>query len=70
MKKIITFLFCTAVVSSAFSQTNSCNWKNKNINVEYYGNSNDHTNYGYRNIINQRDLEIQKVNDQNNWQVQ
>jgi len=69
MKKIITLLFCTAVMSSAFAQTDSPDWKNKNTNVDYYGNSNDYHNFDYQNIINQRDQEIQKVNYQNDWQV-
>jgi len=66
MKKIITFLFCATVISSAFAQTDSRDWNSRNKNVDDYGNSN---NYRYQNIINQRDQEIQKMNYQNNWQV-
>jgi V8-like Glu-specific endopeptidase len=69
MKKIITFLFCTSVISSAFAQTDSRDWNSRNANVNDYGNSNDYHNYDYQNIINQRDQEIQKMNYQNNWQV-
>ena len=60
MKKIITLLFCTAVISSAFAQTYSRDWKNRNTNADYYGYSNH--NNDYQNIINQRDQRIQKVN--------
>ena len=85
MKKIITFLFCTAVISSAFAQTDNQSCNEKNTNSDYYNNSMNYQ-YGdkqydykkdfgyyhndeYQNIINQRDEEIQKVNYQNEWQV-
>ncbi|HEX7457765.1 MAG TPA: hypothetical protein VF301_04950 [Ginsengibacter sp.] len=69
MKKIITFLFCTGIISSAVAQNDSRDRKNINTNVGYYSNANNQQNFDYQNIINQRDQEIQKVNYQNDWQV-
>jgi hypothetical protein len=84
MKKIITFLFCASVFSSAFAQRDN-NWNNRNTTV-VYGNS----NYGPKNYqqdndrdnrfdkkyyqnnkyaIQQRDMEIQKVNYKYDIQV-
>ena len=92
MKKIITFLFCASILSSAFAQRDN-NRNNKNA-VVVYGNS----NYGQKNYqpgyssdsrfdredkkyyqtspyqnnkyaIQQRDMEIQKVNSKYDFQV-
>lgn len=41
MKKIITFLFCTAVLSSAFAQRDYCDRNDRNTSAVTYGNSND-----------------------------
>ena len=60
MKKIITFLFCTGIISSAVAQNDSRDRKNINTNVGYYSNANNQQNFDYQNIINQRDQEIQK----------
>ncbi|MDQ6903981.1 MAG: hypothetical protein M3139_13330 [Bacteroidota bacterium] len=66
MKKIFTFLFCTAIISSAFSQTNFHEAKYISLNKSHAINA---SNSPY-NLINERDQEIDEINDQNNYQVQ
>ena len=66
MKKIFTFLFCTAILSSAFSQTNFRQAKYRNTTTR---NKINVSNSPY-NLINQRNQEIDEVNDQNNYEVQ
>lgn len=63
MKKIITFLFCTVFFSSAFAQTGRPDWNNRK-GVAY---NNDAY---YKDVIFQRNQEIEKINYQNNYQVQ
>ena len=41
MKKIITFLICTAVLSPGFAQKDHRDWNDRNTSVITYGNSND-----------------------------
>jgi hypothetical protein len=62
MKKIFTFLVCTAIISSAFAQSNypSCNEQDPHAHDHAY---NDDPRY-------QRDQEIEQLNYQNNLQVQ
>lgn len=62
MKKIFTFLFCTVIISSAFSQADKQYAFNKNSNP-YYQTSYNHARY-------ERDNEINKVNYFNNIRVQ
>ncbi len=62
MKKIFPYLFCTALISSAFSQADNHYPFNKNFNT-YNANSNSRTRY-------ERDREIRKVNFFNNIKVQ
>ena len=66
MKKIFTFLFCTAILSSAFSQTNVREAKYRNTNASYITTLSSSP----YNLINQRNQEIDEVNDENNYQVQ
>ena len=58
MKKIITFLFCITIISSAFAQNDIWNKKNRS------GYNNDDNN-----IIWKRDQEIQKINYQTDCRV-
>lgn len=62
MKKIFTFLFCTAIISSAFSQSGNQYVFNTTPNA-YYHNS-------YNDARYERDREIDKINYINNLQVQ
>ncbi len=66
MKKIFTFLFCTAIISSAFSQTNFHKAKYINSNKSYAVNASS----SLYSLINQRNQEIDEINDQNNYEVQ
>lgn len=66
MKKIFTFLFCTSILSSAFSQTNLRQAKYKNTNTSYITN----VSSSPYNLISQRSQEIDEVNHENNYQVQ
>jgi len=62
MKKIFTFLFCTALISSAFSQVDNQYEFNRTYD-SYNANSNSRHRY-------ERDREIRKVNFFNNIKVQ
>ncbi len=66
MKTTFTFLFCTVIFSSCFSQTNFRQAKYRNTNTSYV------TNVSSRpyNLINQRNQDIDEVNDENNFRVQ
>jgi hypothetical protein len=81
MKKIISIIFCSAIISGAFAQNDNGDFYEKNSNGYYIDHPNDHDyNYysgSYRNdranknqVFFQREEEIQKVNDENNYQVQ
>ena len=60
MKKIITLLFCTAVLTSAFAQTNNRHWnKQYNNNVYQKGNR-----------ISERNIQIQRVITHYNYKIQ
>lgn len=56
MKKIFTFLFCTALVSSAFAQDDRHGWNDRPDNKNYSVYQNDNFG-GY-----QRDKQIEKIN--------
>jgi len=62
MKKIFTFLFCTAIISSVFSQAGNQYAFNKNSNP-YYRTS-------YNGARYERDREIDRINYFNNIRVQ
>lgn len=66
MKKIFTFLFCTAIISSAFSQTAYRQAKYRSAVTSYRINA---VNSPYE-LINQRNREIDEINEQNNYDVQ
>lgn len=66
MKKIFAFLFCTSILSSAFSQTNLRQAKYRNTKTSYITN----VSSSPYNLIKQRNQEIDEVNDENNYQVQ
>jgi Skp family chaperone for outer membrane proteins len=77
MKKIFTLLLSLIIVTSSFAQVNYNVHGAKNTNTNYYASSNDRDHYRtqsnsriYRNIVEQRDREIQNVNDLNNYKVQ
>ncbi len=62
MKKIITLLFCTAILSSAFAQKhNRDDWKRNNNHTVY-----QNTRYS----IAQRDQMIQRVNREYDYKIQ
>jgi hypothetical protein len=60
MKKIITLLFCTAVLTSAFAQRNNRNW-NRQYNNNVYQNG---------NRISERNMQIQRVVAHYNYKIQ
>ena len=79
MKKVITFLFCSAVLSSAFAQTGRHGWDDRNANNNSYGNAT--VDHGYQNdhdrdrdkrrySIFQRDMQIQRVSRQYDYQIE
>ena len=82
MKKIITLLFCTAVLSSAFAQKNNRDdWKNNNNNrnEDQYNNNhhddwkrdNGHTVYqNTRYSVAQRDQVIQRISREYDFKMQ
>ena len=78
MKKVITFLFCTAVISSAFAQPGRHDWDDRNTNNNSYGNASAY-DHGYQNNhdrdrrrynIFQRDMQIQRVSRQYDYQIE
>ncbi len=81
MKKIISIIFCSAIISGAFAQNDNRDFYEKNSNGYYNDHPNDH-DYNYQSAkysdehVNknqaffQREEEIQRVNDENNFQVQ
>ena len=56
MKKIFTFLFCTALISSAFAQDDRHSWNDRPDNRNYAVYQNDNFN------AYQRDKQIEKIN--------
>jgi hypothetical protein len=81
MKKIITMLFCTAVFTSAFAQTNrhDADDRNKNVNTTWNSNSNqrgydkdhdrDRSDKRYNNN-SQRDIQVQRITQQYDYRIQ
>ena len=81
MKKIISIIFCSAIIFDAFAQNDNRDFYEKNSKGYYNDHPGDHDyNYhtgAYRNdrvnknqAFFQRKEEIQRVNDENNYQVQ
>ena len=62
MKKIITLLFCSALITSAFAQTNHRSGRNDN---RY-----DNSRTVYQNNNAGRDQMIQRINVQYNYKIQ
>lgn len=81
MKKILFIAFCSTIITCTFAQTDNRDFYEKNVNGYYNDHPNDH-DYNYQTGTNstarvnknqaffQREEEIQRVNDDNNYQVQ
>ncbi|MEO7121158.1 MAG: hypothetical protein ABIY62_08675, partial [Ginsengibacter sp.] len=63
MKKIFTFLFCTALISSAFAQDDRQEWNHR----PYDRNSSVYQNDNFGSY--QRDRQIEKINHEYDYQV-
>ena len=85
MKKIITLCFFTTLFASAFAQSKNRDWDNRNTNNNPNWNSNTSKVYqndmdrngrpdrqynNQSNSIAQRDLEIQRISRQYDYQIQ
>jgi hypothetical protein len=85
MKKIITLCFFTALFASAFAQSKSRDWDDRNTNSNPNWNSNtgkvyqndrngdgrpDRQYNNQSNTVAQRDMEIQRISRQYDYQIQ
>lgn len=72
MKKIITLLFCTALFASAFAQTNRRDWDDRNTNEKVYKKDHDRDDRRWNNdySISQRNMQIQRISNQYDYQIQ
>ncbi len=81
MKKLLSIIFCFTTIACTFAQNDNRDFYEKNSNGYYNDHPNDH-DYNYQSgayssdrvnknrAFYQREEEIQKVNDENNYDVQ
>ncbi len=68
MKKIITLLFCTAVLTSAFAQSDDRDRDGRSD--RYNGGYNNTVYQNNSNYISQRDMQIQRISNQYDYKIQ